>query len=90
MPAYSKSAAYLFGEKLAETLPETLRLPDPNAHLDPLGVGPDAGNLTTGLGRAHLLMPARSNQLQRKLRPKQLQIQPNKPMRVVDPNKQTT
>lgn len=82
---------YLFGQKLAAQ-------PDPDS--DPLGVGPRS--LTGGAGKAQLLGTPKPmaellqnnrnvpRQIQYKPKPKQFDIRANQPIRVIDPNKQST
>ena len=86
---------YQFGMKIAQ---ELILPGQPGS--DPLGVGPRP--LTGGFGRAQLLSAPgpmaellQNNrnvprQFQSKPKPKTFDIRPNKPIRVIDPNKQTT
>jgi hypothetical protein len=73
----------------------------PPVPADPLGVGPRG--MTAGAGKAQLLSAPRPmeelfrgnlatppNQLKSKPKPKKLDIRQNKPIRVIDPNIQTT
>lgn len=92
---------YVFGQKLAEDIANKL-----TAAVDPLGIGGDGPKNRYTAGAAQILKtPAplqdvyrenisapgsRNLYAPRPPKPKQLLIVPNKPIKVIDPNKQTT